>query len=356
MNQPPAETEIILTGLRTNAGYHLGNYIGALLPVKRLIADKLTTEPGRYQVNLFAPDLHSFTTPVDYENLYQQTLTNLKLMAACCQPPAGGRVYLYRQSAIAGHSELTWLLLNFTGFGQLQRMVEFKDKSARLGPAAVSAGLFNYPVLMAADILLYRASWVPVGDDQRQHLEFCRQLAASLNGRFGKDLFLVPRSSRAVSDFLGHNQAPRIKNLKQPADKMSKSSAKTDSGIIWLSDQPQTVNQKIATAVTDDIGQINYDPDQQPAISNLLTILAHLEYQGDQAAANKPWLGQTSYKKLKDELSRVINRHLTGLRADLAAISDEQLLQQLQDNEAVLRLQAQKQIRRCQQAFGLRAA
>ena len=344
--------EVILTGLRTNADYHIGNYIGSLLPIKRLIDSKLRADPNRYQVNLFAPDLHSFTTPIDFAGLYKQTITNLRLMVAVGIPLDWDNVHIYRQSAIAAHSELTWILSNFSGFGEMARMVEFKDKSGRLGQDRVSVGLFSYPILMAADILLYGASWVPVGDDQRQHLEFCRNLASSFNQRFDADVFVVPRPISEQHEFVGQTTAARIRSLRQPQAKMSKS-LDDPAGTIWLADDRETVSHKIKSAPTDVFGVIKYDWDSQPAITNLLTILARLSGR-DQTSVNKEWVGQTSYASLKDAVTIVVNDHLNQIQVALEAVTEARLLEHLDDREKKMGLIANQRLRRVQELIGIR--
>jgi tryptophanyl-tRNA synthetase len=164
---------VILTGLRANNDLHLGNYLGALLPMVDLAKQKA----GEYQINLFVPDLHSFTTPIDHRALQAGIMANLKVYLAAGLPIDHPDVHIYRQSFIPAHSELTWILDCFTGMGEMNRMTQFKDKSAKLEEDRISLGLFNYPVLMASDILLYGASYVPVGDDQAQHIEFTRDIA-----------------------------------------------------------------------------------------------------------------------------------------------------------------------------------
>ena len=157
---------VILTGLRANNELHIGNYFGALLPM----VDMSRHKSADYQVNLFIPDLHSITTPIDYSRLQKQIMTNLKVFVAAGLPLDEPDVQLYRQSRISAHSELAWILDCFTGFGEMSRMTQFKDKKDET--SEVTVGLFNYPVMMAADILLYGAEYAPVGDDQSQHLEF----------------------------------------------------------------------------------------------------------------------------------------------------------------------------------------
>ncbi len=186
--------EVVLTGLRSNAEFHLGNYLGAILPMVELQKRRA----GQYQLNMFIPDLHSFTTPIDHDNLYNQSLQNLKVFVAAGLDINQPDTFIYRQSYIPAHSEMTWILNCFSYFGEMSRMAEFKDKSAK--QEQVTVGLFNYPVLMAADILLYKARWVPVGEDQRQHVEFTRDLAMRMNNKFG-DVFTVPADNEQQTKF-----------------------------------------------------------------------------------------------------------------------------------------------------------
>jgi tryptophanyl-tRNA synthetase len=193
MNKP-----VILTGLRANNDLHIGNYFGALLP----LIDMAKNHADDYEINLFVPDLHSFTTPIDHSQLYEQIMHNIKLFVAAGLPLDHPNIHIYRQSYVSAHSELTWILDCFTGFGEMSRMTQFKDKSAKLADDRISVGLFNYPVLMAADILLYNASYVPVGDDQSQHLEFARDIGMRMNNQFG-DLFTIPKAVKEQHEFSG---------------------------------------------------------------------------------------------------------------------------------------------------------
>ena len=340
--------EVFLTGLRTNAEYHLGNYIGALLPLLRLL-EKLDS---KQEIYLFAPDLHSFITPINFQKLQQQTLDNLKLFAAVGIPLDKPNVYLYRQSQISAHSELTWILSNFAGFGDLSRMIEFKEKSQRLGAEKVNAGLFFYPVLMAADILLYDARWVPTGEDQRQHLEFCRRLAKSFNAQFKEEVFLIPASFEKQQAMLGRQEAPRIRSLRDPSKKMSKS-ANDPAGTILLSDDSETIRQKIKAATTDTYASINYDWQKQPGIANLLTILASLSGQ-KQTLVNSKWQGKTNYLALKEAVVEILQQTLSDLQQRLKTIDDQSLLEHLQSCEAKLRPIAEAKLRRVQKLIGLR--
>src|SRR3990172_11154123 len=199
--------EVVLTGLRSNDEFHLGNYLGAILPMVEL----QKKHAGQCQLNMFIPDLHSFTTPVEHGMLYEQTLENLKVFVAAGLDIEQPDTFIYRQSYIPAHSEMTWLLDCFAYFGELSRMTEFKEKGKQ--QTNVSIGLFNYPVLMAADILLYDARWVPVGDDQRQHVEFTRDLGLRMNKKFG-ELFVVPEDNSKQMDLVGRSEPVRIRSLR----------------------------------------------------------------------------------------------------------------------------------------------
>ena len=199
---------VILTGIRSNEEPTLGNYLGAFVPMVQM----QQKYAGEYQINMFVPDLHSFTTPIDHTKLYENTLHNLKYFIAAGLDFANADTYIYRQSYIPAHSELTWILDCFTYVGEMQRMTQYKDKSSEHA-ASVTMGLMNYPVLMAADILLYNAEHVPVGEDQFQHLEITRDIATRMNNKFG-DLFTVPAATADQSKFMQRNNGLRIRNLK----------------------------------------------------------------------------------------------------------------------------------------------
>lgn len=398
---------VILTGLRANNDLHIGNYFGALLP----LIDMAKSHSGEYQINLFVPDLHSFTTPIDHSQLQAQIMHNLRLFVAAGLPLDNPDIHIYRQSFVPAHSELTWILDCFTGFGEMSRMTQFKDKSRlrlsseeavkeayrlgfkegyekEVGEAAntldklereemyrqkaedelarmiregefpefggeeVSVGLFNYPVLMAADILLYGAQYVPVGDDQTQHLEFTRDIAERMNSKFG-ELFVVPEPVKKQHEFFGKDQGLRIKDLQDPSRKMSKSD-ETGKGIIFLGDNPDEAAKKIMSAATDSVGAVHYDPEKQPGITNLLQISALL--------ANRPvadvaaeWKGKTSYGELKTHIAEQVRSFLTDFQQRLTAVDDAQLTAKLNAGEDAMRERAEKTLYKVQQAVGLRA-
>ena len=339
--------EVILTGIRSNEEPTLGNYLGAFVPMVQL----QQRYAGRYQLNMFVPDLHSFTTPIDHTTLYKNTLTNLKYFIAAGLDITDEHTFLYRQSFIPAHSELTWILDCFTGFGEMSRMTQFKEKSADTNNN-VTVGLFNYPVLMAADILLYNARWVPVGEDQFQHLEITRDIALRMNRKFGK-LFTIPEPTAKQTAFIQRDTGLRIRSLTNPEKKMSKSSNDQKSKIN-LADTPAQARKKIMAATTDSLGVINFDWQRQPGITNLLQLLAILTNR-PQAEVNAEWVGQTQYGPLKRAVAEAVATFLTDFQTRLADISDETLLATLERSERAMNEVASITLLRVQKAVGLRS-
>lgn len=339
--------DVILTGIRSNDEPTIGNYLGAFLP----IIDMANKHAGKYQINMFVPDLHSFTTPIDHDDFYGRTKLNLKLFVACGLPIDNENVFIYRQSYIPAHADLAWILSCFTGFGEASRMVEFKDKSQNIGSDRVTVGLFNYPILMAADILLYGAKWVPVGDDQRQHLEFIRNLAIRLNNKFG-NLFVVPESTDEQLKFSGRQNPVRIRSLRNPEKKMSKS-IDDPAGTIMLSDKPEVAAGKLMTATTDDIGSINYDWEKQPGITNILQILSLLSGK-TQSDVNSTWEGRPNYSELKAEAAEVVRNFISKLQGSLVNVDEGHLVQKLETDEKAMNEVANQTLLKVQKAVGLR--
>jgi len=321
---------------------HIGNYLGALLPM----VDMANNRAGDYQINLFVPDLHSFTTPIDHTKLYDQALTNLKFYVAAGLPLDHEDVYVYRQSFVPAHSELTWILDCFTGFGEMSRMTQFKDKSAKLSEARISVGLFNYPVLMACDILLYGATYVPVGDDQSQHLEYTRDIAERMNNQFA-ELFTVPKPVKEQHEFFGKDQGLRVRDLQDPTKKMSKSD-ETGKGVIFLTDSPEVARQKIMSATTDSLNEIQHDYKERPGISNLLDMLKLLDGSPDE------FTGQNQYGPLKTAVADKAAAFLQDFQAKLAAVDEQALMQKLEASETAMNKTANATLHNVQKAVGLR--
>lgn len=338
---------VILTGIRANNDLTIGNYFGAILP----IIDMAKTRSDEYQVNLFIPDLHSFTTPIDHSQLHDQILHNARLFVAAGLPLDNPNIHMYRQSYISAHSELTWILDCFTGFGEMSRMTQFKDKSGSIGDDRTSVGLFNYPVLMAADILLYGASYVPVGDDQTQHLEFTRDIAERMNSRFG-ELFTVPAPVKKQHEFFGKDQGLRIMDLVDPTKKMSKSDD-SGRGVIFLGDDPDAAAKKVMGATTDDKAYVRYDRANQPGITNLLDILALLQGQALQDVVAQ-YEGQTQYGEFKAVVAEAVRSFLSDFQTRLASVDDAAVVAKLEQSEHDLTPQANATLLRAQQAVGLR--
>lgn len=363
--------EVILTGIRANNDLTIGNYFGAILPM----IDMARNHSDKYQVNMFVPDLHSFTTPVDHSQLQAAIWNNLRIFAAAGLPLDNPDIHIYRQSFVPAHSELTWILSCFTSFGEMSRMTQFSDKSmknvsldtAKLASSdnkeyirhiarelfgqGASVGLFNYPILMAADILLYGASYVPVGDDQTQHLEFTRDIAERMNNRFG-ELFTIPKPVKEQHEFFGKDQGLRIKDLQDPTKKMSKSDV-NGKGVIFLGDNPDEAAKKIMSAATDSAASIQFDWENRPGITNLLQILSLLTGR-DQAEVNGEWEGQSSYGDLKNAVAEATRNFLTGLQNNLSKTDDQTIDAKLKASESAMRDTAGETLLRVQKAVGLR--
>jgi tryptophanyl-tRNA synthetase len=241
----------------TSESLHAGNYIGALLQWREL--------QKTHDAVFCVVDLHAITVPQDPAKLRDATRRTAAQYIAAGIDPASS--ILFVQSQVPAHAELAWVLNTITGFGEASRMIQFKDKSAKQGQDSASVGLFAYPILQAADIMLYDAAIVPVGEDQRQHIELTRDLGQRFNARFG-DTFVIPEVSIL-------KETAKIYDLQNPESKMSKS-AENEKGLIWLLDEPSATAKKIKSAVTDNDGDVRFDPVGKPGVSNLLTLLSTL--------------------------------------------------------------------------------
>ena len=337
---------IILTGLRANGTFHIGNYLGGIQPMVQLQQQYA----GEYQINMFVPDLHSFTTPIDHAKLFRNTLNNLKMYMAAGLDIHNQDTFIYRQSYVPAHSELAWILDCFAYFGEISRMTQFKEKSE--GQANVSVGLFNYPVLMAADILAYGAKWVPLGDDQKQHLELTRDLGERINNKFGKELLSVPEPWEKQMEFASREVSVRVRSLVDPQKKMSKS-VSDPRGTIDLTDDPAAAAKKVMSATTDSFGEIHFDFTERPGISNLLHILALLSNR-PQNEVNSEWEGRTSYGELKSAVAEKVQAFLTELQERFAAVDEIALMAKLEESEEQMCETTAATLYRVQQAVGLR--
>jgi len=248
----------LFSGMQPSAeSLHAGNYIGALLQWKQLQSD--------HDAIFCVVDLHAITVPQDPATLREKTRRTAAQYIAAGIDPASS--ILFVQSQVPAHAQLAWVLNTITGFGEASRMTQFKDKAAKQGSDAASVGLFTYPILQAADVLLYDTELVPVGEDQRQHIELTRDLAQRFNSRFG-ETFVVPELSIL-------KETAKVYDLQNPTAKMSKS-GDAENGIIWLLDDPNATVKKIKSAVTDTERDIRFDPVEKPGVSNLLTLLSVL--------------------------------------------------------------------------------
>lgn len=383
----------ILTGIKNSGRLHIGSYLGAIKPMINLQKNKVKS--GQFQMNMFIPDLHTLTVPTDYAELKRFMLDNIKLYIACGLDVNDLNTFLYRQSRISAHSEMCVLLNNFTGFGELSRQTQFKDKFRAVkqkiskiessllddevfGPLAnsvspqelkrsmssnakdlrsaqaeldyLSVGLFDYPVLMAADILLYGAQYVPVGDDQRQHLELARDLAIRVNNKFG-EIFTVPDEIKKQVQFAGLEKSLRIMSLSSPDNKMSKS-VTDPRGTIDLLDSPAEARKKIMSAETDSLASVNYDPANQPGISNLIEVYAN--FKGlSLAEAEAKFKGSERYGDLKKEVADVVCEFLEDIQLKLSEISDEEITQILGRGESTVKPTANETLSRMQKVLGL---
>ena len=336
--------ETILTGIRSNSILTLGNYLGALLPMVRLANEY---SGNGWQINIFVPDLHSIISSVD-GNLKENTIRTIKYYLAAGLE-VNENVHIYRQSYVPAHSELCWILNCVATMGETSRMIQYKEKSE--GKDSCNVGIFDYPILMAADILLYNAKYIPLGEDQFQHIELTRDIATRFNNRFG-DTFVVPAKTADQVKFMKLDNALRIRDLMNPEKKMSKSTAAENSKIM-LDDDPARAAKKIMSATTDSLGVIKFDMINQPGISNLLQIESSVSNVPLQDVIST-WAGETHYGDLKKKVASSVSGMLEEFQAKMANISDEDVLKLLEAGEAYANKISKETLLRAQKAFGLR--
>ena len=284
----------LLSGMQPSAAsLHLGNYLGALQQWVALQSD--------YNAFYVIVDLHAITVPQDPRELRENTRrTAAQYLAAGLDPSISA---LFVQSQVPEHPQLAWVLNCITGFGEAARMTQFKDKSQKSGADNSSVGLFTYPILQAADILLYRPAVVPVGEDQRQHLELTRDLAMRFNSRFG-EVFRIPEAKIL-------RETAKIFDLQQPTAKMSKS-ASDPKGVLNLMDTPDEISKKIRSAVTDTDGEMHFDREKKPGLANLIGIHSAISGESTDSIVNR--FAGAGYGKLKQELAEVVTAALTPIR------------------------------------------
>ncbi|HEY0774638.1 MAG TPA: tryptophan--tRNA ligase [Nocardioidaceae bacterium] len=313
----PTARPRVLSGIQpTSESFHFGNYLGA---VRHWVALQEDFEPF-----FFIADMHAITVEQDPKVLRERTRgAAAQLLAAGVDPD---RAAIFVQSHVPAHAQLGWVLQCLTGFGEARRMTQFKDKSAKGGEGAASVGLFTYPILQAADILLYRPQYVPVGEDQRQHLELTRDLAQRFNHRY-KKTFRLPEP------FIVKETA-KILDLQDPNIKMSKS-ASSPSGILEMLDDPRRSAKKVRSAVTDSGSEVRFDEEKKPGISNLLTIYATLTGRSVEDIETE-YAGR-GYGDFKKDLGEVVVDFVTPFRDRTL-----QLLEDRAELDAVLRRGAEK--------------
>lgn len=282
----------ILSGVQpTSNSLHLGNFLGAI--------NNWTKMQNEFEAMFFVPNLHAITVQQDPEQLRERTLRVVAMYIAMGIDPEVSGIFI--QSQIPQHAELAWILTCLTGLGEAKRMTQFKDKASK-NEANINVGLLSYPMLMAADILLYQADLVPVGEDQRQHLELTRELANRFNNRYGT-VFTIPEPYIM-------EQSAKIYDLQNPEQKMSKS-AVSDNGIIWILDNPKRNSKKIKSAVTDNDNKVKYNPLTKPGISNLLVINSALSGVDIKELESK--YADAGYGLLKSEVAEILEEKLDSI-------------------------------------------
>jgi len=325
----------ILSGIKPSGTLTLGNYIGAIskfVELQRSMPDD--------EFYLFVADLHAITVPQETALLRKRTRDVAAMYLAAGLDPE--KTVLFVQSEIKEHAELGYLLQCFTYLGELERMTQFKDK-AKKGETGLTSALFTYPALMAADILLYDADYVPVGDDQKQHLELTRDIAARFNNRYG-DFFTVPEP-------LIPKVGARIMDLQDPTKKMSKSE-ESDKGCITLYDDRATILRKIRSAVTDSLGVMRFDPEHQPGLANLITIYASLAGIAPEDVAAR--FGDCGYASFKDACATLVADALGALQARYDEVIASGRLDAILDRgREVAGKAAFRKLEKCKQKIGL---
>ena len=304
----------VLSGIQPTAdSFHIGNYFGAL----RQWVKMQETHECFYSV----VDLHAITSEFDPKILKKRTLTSFAQLLAVGIDTKISTVFV--QSQVPQHAQLAWVLSCFTGFGEAGRMTQFKDKAQKGGQDRSSVGLFTYPILQAADILLYQAQSVPIGEDQRQHLELTRDLAVRFNNQFGQT-FVVPEA------FIVKESA-KILDLQDPSSKMSKSSPQ---GCIFIMDEPDVVMKKFKTAITDSGKEIKYDPTNKPGVSNLLSIIKAVT--NEEMSAIEAQFASKGYGDLKTFTGEVVVENIVKpfREKTLALLADEKQLNSLMSEGA----------------------
>ncbi len=325
----------ILSAIQPSGTLTIGNYLGAL---KRFV--QLQHE---HECLFFIVDQHAITVPQDKTELRRRTKELTALYLACGLDPEKATIFV--QSEVPGHTQLAWMLTCNTQMGELERMTQFKDKSQKQSAKGqgISSGLFMYPVLMAADILLYDIDFVPVGDDQKQHLELTRDLAERFNNRFG-ETFKVPEP------LIGKTGA-RVMSLQEPTKKMSKSDDNAKNFIL-MTDEPNIIRKKIKSAVTDTDGVIKFDRETKPGVSNLLEIYS--AFTGESIASLEARYEGAGYGTFKADLAEVVVAEIEPIQQRMKELLKSDLIDEVLDEGAArANKMAFKKVKKCEQRMGL---
>lgn len=326
------EKKIMLTGLQPTGVITLGNYIGAIR--------QMVEYQEEYNSILFIADMHAITMPIDSDTLAQNIRQLIALYIACGVDPEKNLIFL--QSDNEYHANISWMLECNTYFGELSRMTQFKDKSAK--NVNFSAGLFTYPVLMAADILAYDTNYVPVGIDQKQHVEIARDIAIRFNKKYG-DTFVIPEP-------LIRAEGTKIMDLQDPTKKMSKSS-ESQKGVIRILDDANTIRKKINSAVTDSIGKVNYDPENQPGVTNLINIYMSLSGKSKEEIVEE--FADANYGTFKKAVGDLVAETFEKIQTRYnELINSDELDKILEDGKERSRAIAKKKYELMKQKIGLR--
>lgn len=326
--------ERMLSGIKPTGKLTLGNYIGAIRNFLKY--------QDEYEMFVFIANLHSITVPQDKLELKKNTYDLAALYLACGLDPE--KTTLFLQTDVPEHANLGFVMTCHTYMGELNRMTQYKDKVQKLEDQSIGVGLFTYPTLMAADILLYDPQYIPVGHDQKQHVELTRDLANRFNNRHG-ETFVVPQPLVAKT-------GARIMSLSNPTKKMSKSDDPTDKGCIYLLDDPKVARKKIMSAVTDTGMEIKYDVENKPGISNLMTIMSCLTDTSLEDIEQK-YVG-CNYGTFKKDLADIIENFLVDLQAKYKEICEQKIVNKiLEEGAQKARRIANKKLMKVYKKLGL---
>ncbi len=303
----------MLSGIKPTGQLHLGNYIGAL--------SQFVANQDEYEMVAFIANLHCITVPQDPKELNKNLRDCVAMYLACGLDPEKSIVFL--QTDVPAHAQLGYIMCCHTYMGELNRMTQFKDKQAK-GEKNLSGGLYTYPALMAADILLYSPDFVPVGEDQKQHVELCRDVAIRMNHRYG-DVFRIPAP-------LIPEVGARIMSLQDPTKKMSKSD-ETNKGCIYLLDDLKTARKKVMSAVTDNFARVHYDVENQPGVSNLMQILSSLSNDRSMEDIEKEFEGK-GYGEFKRAVADAVCGKLEEIQTRYNEIINSDLIDRVLEDGA----------------------